>query len=575
MTGPGRDWRRERKAVRAAVRRNRPAIAAGVLTALIATTLVLGSLSRVADPYWRVTTFISVKDPRGTTRAPVEIGRDAVRSLSSDNVQRDVARRLGLTPTAVDEKSFQMVSDAAWTRVVTQYDGASVSEAITLRDATTRAAAPALAGLSVTTRGTNVGRITPPMPLMLLAACAFVIGAGATVGFAVSALTSARDRERTRPLPQTLVTIATLILLTATFASPLVSQRPSRFSLLIAGSIVLGIATALLTRRPAIRQLTIPALSLLVGAFGCYSLISWATGGTSGAQVDLGASVQERIFPSQFAHPAHYGAAVAILIPFALVGLQGTRSKVVAAAYALAAALGTVALVLTFARSAWLAFAVSVFVVLDSWRARAVALVGGLVVGLPFAGLIAERVTGADYSGDARLGIWPQAVDMIREHPLTGVGVRNFAFAAGPMDDTFSAAQPPHAHNLLLNTAAELGVPTAIALFTLLCVLLSGQFRGTPRSPGDASCARACAGAIVALLITGLTDVAAYQHYTVPLTAVVLGIAAASARSPTNAEDGDTVHDAAPLKGAHQSGDNASRAPAPHSTVSGMGPRRA
>ena len=266
-------------------------------------------------------------------------------------------------------------------------------------------------------------------------------------------------------------------------------------------------------------------------------MILWADGSSSTVGVTLGASYERRIFPSQFGHPGHYGAALTLLIPFALVGVQGARRKAAAAAYSLAAAAGTLALILTYARAAWIAFAVSALFALSSWRARAFALVGAVVLAAPFSAKIVDRVVNGDYGNEARTGIWAQALSIIREHPLTGVGVRNFPFHAGPIDTTQLAAQPPHAHNLLLNTAAELGVPAAAALAGLLILILAGLrlARGASDDAADLLLVRGCLAAVVALLVAGTLDVAAYQRYTLPLTACVLGLACALGLSAVRA----------------------------------------
>ncbi len=91
-----------------------------------------------------------------------------------------------------------------------------------------------------------------------------------------------------------------------------------------------------------------------------------------------------------------------------------------------------------------------------------------------------------------RLALWRDVIELIRQQPWTGVGIGqlNFAWTLTPL-----AARAPdvfdHAHNLPLHLAAELGVPAALFIFTLLATI--------------AWCARAAMrtrpGATVALLL--------------------------------------------------------------------------
>jgi len=81
-----------------------------------------------------------------------------------------------------------------------------------------------------------------------------------------------------------------------------------------------------------------------------------------------------------------------------------------------------------------------------------------------------ERTTGQ------RFDIWRSAFDMIADYPLTGVGmarfryrpVRNdypvpeFDYPANPEDTIFRRRLIPHAHNVLVQIATDLGIPGLI-----------------------------------------------------------------------------------------------------------------
>lgn len=76
---------------------------------------------------------------------------------------------------------------------------------------------------------------------------------------------------------------------------------------------------------------------------------------------------------------------------------------------------------------------------------------------------------------DARLDLWREGISIIRAHPLTGVGVGNFrwemlhaAALAPPAANTYPVAE--HTHNIILQWAAEVGIP-----LTLLVIVLASR----------------------------------------------------------------------------------------------------
>jgi len=144
-----------------------------------------------------------------------------------------------------------------------------------------------------------------------------------------------------------------------------------------------------------------------------------------------------------------------------------------------------IALIMSWSRGAWIAFAVAVpVVVLASSRKGAIAsavvaavlaLVGaaggfGLVPAsvsqrlstfLPFAqtqDLTAVEVTDSNYASLERLAFWQAALGMWRDHPWLGVGLGNYATAYPAYSLPKWRMALGHAHNYYLNIAAETGL---------------------------------------------------------------------------------------------------------------------
>jgi O-antigen ligase len=153
---------------------------------------------------------------------------------------------------------------------------------------------------------------------------------------------------------------------------------------------------------------------------------------------------------------------------------------------------------ISWSRGAWLAFGVSIGVILFAlprhlWRSLSLIAVVGVVVGglwltgrLPAS--IVSRVnsafvetfstadvrgvdiTSANYALVERLAHWQAAVNMATEHPWLGVGFGNYEVAY-PMYRLINWKFPlGHAHNYYLNVLAETGIIGLISY----CVLWTG-----------------------------------------------------------------------------------------------------
>jgi hypothetical protein len=159
------------------------------------------------------------------------------------------------------------------------------------------------------------------------------------------------------------------------------------------------------------------------------------------------------------------------------------RYKLLAAC---AIVLGGVALLLTLTRGAWIAFALSVTLfLLLAWYRRLVSMwmpaacvISLLLVGIVFHESIAGRLLGDDEgSAEARIPLIHLALNMIGEHPVTGVGTNNASVAGLQY-----VAQPDFRsewfytiHNKYLLEWVELGVlGLAAFLWFLVSTIRSG-----------------------------------------------------------------------------------------------------
>jgi len=136
-----------------------------------------------------------------------------------------------------------------------------------------------------------------------------------------------------------------------------------------------------------------------------------------------------------------------------------------------------VCLFLTFSRGAWLLGVPAAVLFLGLMRGRraflaALSGVGAAILALlPLAGL--ERLTSLlstqEGTTQMRLALWKAALQMIRDHPLFGVGLDNFLYhyPRYMLPEAWQEPDLSHPHNLILDWWIRLGVLGVVALIWL------------------------------------------------------------------------------------------------------------
>jgi O-antigen ligase len=168
-------------------------------------------------------------------------------------------------------------------------------------------------------------------------------------------------------------------------------------------------------------------------------------------------------------------------------------------------------LILTFSTGGWLGAAVGGLVVLARSGQRALALrFGGLGVvalaaisGLAIAGILPARLNPLRQTGGFRLDLWVSSMEMVRDHPVLGIGLDNFAYVYQQLYLREGAAAEPslsHPHNWVLHFWLSLGLAGLIA-FGWLLVRLWRVARGR-----RSWYATGALGAVADMLVHGFID---------------------------------------------------------------------
>lgn len=195
------------------------------------------------------------------------------------------------------------------------------------------------------------------------------------------------------------------------------------------------------------------------------------------------------------------------------------------------AVLGTVALLLSLTRNAWVGLAAGVLILAAVWKRWLLLAypVLALVIWLAMPSAVLDRVFSAvdprQHSNYDRLCMAISGVQMVRDHPLTGVGL-GMVPRLYPLyrKDDAPRWQVPHLHNNFLQLAAERGLPALGAYLWLLVAFFATTWRALPGLRGARRAAVASSLAtILGITVAGLFE---YNFWSAPvqyLTLVIMG----------------------------------------------------
>lgn len=346
----------------------------------------------------------------------------------------------------------------------------------------------------------------------------------AIVALALLALPSAADR--TLGINQTASIMAGLLLMSVILA---VTARPKD------ARVVLGIFAL------------VASITAVIGAM---------TAGTPSARFG-GAVIADRPTGS-FAQPNELGSFSALGMFVALAFALGGRTLSTRIAGWLGGAACMIGMLLSLSRGAWVGTglaAMYLFATLpEARRAVAAALVpfavgvflfGSFAPSSPQVAVVGNRLAAltAENPYDSRPQIWMEARNQIEADPWTGQGPGSFPTVSARSSSEAATVQALHAHNVLLNWGAEMGLPAALMLVGLAVSLgLVARRAGRVASQAGDRRQRAFIGGIVAALITvmgqGLFDyVWRNQVIFFAIVSVTAGLIALSTRTIEAAGD--------------------------------------
>jgi putative inorganic carbon (HCO3(-)) transporter len=266
--------------------------------------------------------------------------------------------------------------------------------------------------------------------------------------------------------------------------------------------------------------------------FGWFAAVHARLPRLSGAVVDSFGNIQPGI------HPNEVGGVLALLLPIACAQAIFPGPSFGRWLGGGVVALSLPTLLLTQSRSAWLGVAGAVILLLArGWRRVWPLVCASLAVGL--GGIMAvgpqrflEILWAVDAVAwrapmiEARLEIWRRGLLLLRDFPLTGIGLNLFPRLSDqfyPSPTLGPEAHIPHAHNIILQTALDLGLPGALIFFMLIGLTLVRLWR--QRDSASAGLRTGLIAGLVGFALYGLLDAVTLGAKPGFLLWLVLGVA--------------------------------------------------
>lgn len=177
-----------------------------------------------------------------------------------------------------------------------------------------------------------------------------------------------------------------------------------------------------------------------------------------------------------------------------------------------------IVLILSQSRGGYIAFSASLFVIGLLYWPRSIYLTPVIF----FVGFMLFRTTDLQtileqFSNDGSLGgwagrleIWQTSLTAISDFPFTGIGIGTFTTLIPLLYPlSFPIESYPHAHNLFLQIALDLGLPGLIAYLALLInlvAMLTVTLRKAPRHTIVHTLTIGAAGSLTATIVHGMLD---------------------------------------------------------------------
>lgn len=258
-----------------------------------------------------------------------------------------------------------------------------------------------------------------------------------------------------------------------------------------------------------------------------------------------------RVF-GMYENPNAFAQVLVLLIPFAVALLIGSKTMRGRMASALAAALGFVAIGMTYSRGAWVGLAVAACLFVFLWKRKLIPLfVIAAIAAVPLLpdsifNRILTITDASDSSTASRFPLYEAALSILKTRPIRGVGLGSDVVRTAISDKNMYFGTSPfvHAHNLYLQVWLEMGILGLLAFIGAMVAGVKGVAKAIrmPNCPTDVKViAIAGASALVGTLVAGVADYPWNYPRVMLIFWFVFGIMLASIKLAHRASKGEDI----------------------------------
>ncbi|MBM3242679.1 hypothetical protein FJZ31_40990 [Candidatus Poribacteria bacterium] len=300
----------------------------------------------------------------------------------------------------------------------------------------------------------------------------------------------------------------------STALSPEFTVSLQRFWKIVQGIILFYLVVNNLTQRRNIQQLVV-AMLVVAGLIALYGIICYLTKSRL--------TYDNRLLAT-FKHPNYLAAYLTIMMPLCMGFFIAALKQKQSWKYLILLGIGLCAmggsLIFTLTRGAWIAVAIAIIYLIIVFDKR---LIFVLAVLLVFSPLVAPKHVKSrfmtiiqhkqGFMGE-RPYWWRAALEMIKEHPLKGIGPGRFKTEYMLRKPEGLRENPDKCHNTYLEIALEMGIP-ALLVFLWMVSLIFGMILRLRKivhkmkgheSLWDTGFISGISASLIAYLIHGLTD---------------------------------------------------------------------
>ncbi len=184
---------------------------------------------------------------------------------------------------------------------------------------------------------------------------------------------------------------------------------------------------------------------------------------------------------SVYRHPNSLALYLDRVLPYGAVLAMTVASRWRLAAFGITG-ICLAGLVLTFSRGAWIATIAALVVGALALRRSRLALAGALasvallgILAIMQVARLGDLLQLGSGSASLRMLLWHAAINMIRDHPITGLGLDQFLYYYNPqyvLPGAWEERYTSHAHNLILDLWTRLGIIGVVTGIALLAFLI-------------------------------------------------------------------------------------------------------